>query len=29
MKKSHSTDPSNYLFYKVYPKYDKKVCYYQ
>jgi len=29
MKKSHSTDPSIILFIQVYPKYDKKVCYYQ
>lgn len=29
MKKSHSTDPSIFLFIQVYPKYDKKVCYYQ
>jgi len=29
MKKSHSTDPSNIFPYQVYPKYDKKVCYYQ
>ena len=29
MKKSHSTDPSIYFIYQVYPKYDKKVCYYQ
>lgn len=29
MKKSHSTDPSNFFSYQVYPKYDKKVCYYQ
>jgi hypothetical protein len=29
MKKSHSTDPSIYHIYIVYPKYDKKNCYYQ
>ena len=29
MKKSHSTDPSIFFYITVYPKYDKKVCYYQ
>lgn len=29
MKKSHSTDPSIILSHVVYPKYDKKNCYYQ
>ena len=29
MKKSHSTDPSKFSLYLVYPKYDKKICYYQ
>lgn len=29
MKKSHSTDPSTQLSNLVYPKYDKKVCFYQ
>jgi hypothetical protein len=29
MKKSHSTDPSTSHNILVYPKYDKKNCYYQ